>query len=287
MLGLKLNNVSKRRPRWRVNTWHPWSENHYGDLKLKSSACRYIRVNCLPNTQNIHLIGCSWRRDMDIFASSKSDSYSAAAIALLYAISGYIGPHYIGPWLYYIPAATVGFILIWMCCTEDVLRNTYSYCCKVQWPTNILLCFSVFRHMSIPRKHSFCLATGPLFTKQQDVLPSNPVKSRSSEIGFYNVLWWSYRTDIGHTFRQRCPQYACQILERLEMSNPEFCNFETSRDLVVRRPNFQGWVRWSHDLFITLLNGRYRRQLFQGKREYVYIYIYIERERERGVMFEW
>ena len=74
----------------------------------------------------------------------------------------------------------------------------------------------------------------PLFTERTDVLPQDLVKCGSHEIGCHNdrcALEFLYSSWQG-----RC-QGACQISERLEKSKPGSRDFETLRDLAVRRPS--------------------------------------------------
>ena len=50
------------------------------------------------------------------------------------------------------------------------------------------------------------------------------------------ILWWSYRFEIWPASRQRWFRCTCtcQFSERLEKSQPESRDFETSRDLIIR-----------------------------------------------------
>ena len=51
------------------------------------------------------------------------------------------------------------------------------------------------------------------------------------------MLKWSCCSDIWQAYRQCCCRCACKISERVEKSKPEYRGFDTSRDLVVRRPS--------------------------------------------------
>ena len=82
--------------------------------------------------------------------------------------------------------------------------------------------------------HPSTISPGPLFIKQVDVAPQDPAdlsKPRDSELDFSN------RSDIWQAPRQQRCQCTCQIAERFNHYNTQPCDFETSRDLAVRRPS--------------------------------------------------
>ena len=98
-------------------------------------------------------------------------------------------------------------------------------CCTLAW------------YNALVQSPNWKILTSPYFSEGlyslsgKDVVPSNPVKSRSREMGLY----WSYSFEIWQATRQPCCRGACQISERLEKFKPESRGFETLRDLTVRR----------------------------------------------------
>ena len=81
-------------------------------------------------------------------------------------------------------------------------------------------------------KETSCISLvrpGPLVTKRTEILPQDLVKYRSREIHLQTF-------PIALKFdRQRCWD-ACQFLERYDHYNAQSRDFETSRDLTLRRP---------------------------------------------------
>ena len=71
--------------------------------------------------------------------------------------------------------------------------------------------------------------SGPLFTKRADVLPQDFVKSRSHELGCYNV-------HIVQKFDSAAAEVP-QTSERFETFKHESGGFEIARDHAVRRPS--------------------------------------------------
>ena len=82
--------------------------------------------------------------------------------------------------------------------------------------------------------HPSTISPGPLFTKRVGVPPQDLVdvsKPRDSELDVSN------RPDIWQAPRQQRCRCICQIAERYNHYNTQPCDFETSRDLAVRRPS--------------------------------------------------
>ena len=74
--------------------------------------------------------------------------------------------------------------------------------------------------------------SGPLFTKQIDVLPQDPVKARSRTIRVWN---FSNRSEISMVIRQQRCRGGCKISERFDLYNIQPRSFKALRDLVIRR----------------------------------------------------
>ena len=51
------------------------------------------------------------------------------------------------------------------------------------------------------------------------------------------MLWWLYRSEFSQASRRHCCRGECQISERLEKSETESRNFDTSWDFAARRPS--------------------------------------------------
>ena len=82
------------------------------------------------------------------------------------------------------------------------------------------------------------------------------------------MLLWSYRCEIWQASWQRSCQGACQIVERLKKSKPEYRGFETLRDRAVR-PLPVKWIEdlnWQQTLYHGVAWGHcwYLTKLYRG-----------------------